>query len=116
MKNEKYAAGDSIPMFCSGCDDDTSHSIQAVTKFGKISAAVCSTCQTSSTFRGGVKIGTAVGNTKAAKAYDRTVRYRKGQAMTHPVFGRGEVTAVLEPQKIDVLFGSTTRRLIHAQD
>ena len=60
--------------------------------------------------------GTAVGNTKAAKAYDRTVRYRKGQAMTHPVFGRGEVTAVLEPQKIDVLFGSTTRRLIHAQD
>jgi hypothetical protein len=36
--------------------------------------------------------------------------------MMHDKFGHGEVTAVLEPQKIDVLFGDTTRRLIHAQD
>ena len=36
--------------------------------------------------------------------------------MTHDVFGRGEVTAVIEPQKIDVLFADKTRRLIHAQE
>ena len=36
--------------------------------------------------------------------------------MNHFKFGHGEVTAVLEPQKIDVLFGDTTRRLIHAQE
>jgi hypothetical protein len=35
--------------------------------------------------------------------------------MTHDKFGHGEVTAVIEPQKIDVLFGDQTRRLIHAQ-
>ena len=52
---------------------------------------------------------------KAAGPYDRHKKYRKGQAMMHDKFGHGEVTAVLEPQKIDVLFGDTTRRLIHAQ-
>ena len=34
-----------------------------------------------------------------------TRKYRKGQAMMHSTFGQGEVTAVIEPQKIDVLFG-----------
>jgi hypothetical protein len=36
--------------------------------------------------------------------------------MMHSTFGQGEVTAVLELQKIDVLFGDRTRRLIHAQE
>lgn len=35
--------------------------------------------------------------------------------MTHDKFGRGEVTAVIEPHKIDVLFGDQTRRMIHDQ-
>jgi hypothetical protein len=116
MKNEKYAVGDSLSMFCSGCDADTAHSAAAVTKLGRITTAVCSTCQTSSTFKSGVKTATSVGNAKSAKVYDRKLKYRKGQAMMHPVFGRGEVTDVLDLQKIDVLFGDRTRRLIHAQD
>lgn len=116
MKNEKHAVADSVEMFCSGCEADTAHSVQSVTKLGKITAAVCDTCQTSSTFKSGVKTSTAVGNAKAAKVYDRTHRYRKGQAMMHPVFGRGEVTDVLDLQKIDVLFGDKTRRLIHARE
>lgn len=116
MKNEKYEIGNSVSMFCSACDLETAHSVQAVTRLGKIQAAACDVCQTASKFRGGVKTSVAVGNGKAAGAYDRTRRYRKGQAMTHPVFGHGEVTAVFEMQKIDVLFGDTTRRLIHAQE
>jgi hypothetical protein len=36
--------------------------------------------------------------------------------MMHKVFGQGEVTAVIEPQKIDVLFGDQTKRLIHSQE
>jgi hypothetical protein len=102
-------------MFCSACEQETSHLLQAVTKLGKISTAVCETCKTSSTFKAGVKTGVSVGNGKAAKAYDRTLKYRKGQAMMHPAFGHGEVTDVLDLQKIDVLFGDRTRRLIHAQ-
>jgi hypothetical protein len=35
--------------------------------------------------------------------------------MMHPTFGPGEVTAVIEPRKIDVLFLDRMRRLIHAR-
>jgi hypothetical protein len=34
--------------------------------------------------------------------------------MMHPSFGEGEVTAVIESGKIDVLFADRMRRLIHA--
>jgi hypothetical protein len=35
--------------------------------------------------------------------------------MIHPMWGQGEVTAVIEPRKIDVLFSDRLRRLIHAR-
>lgn len=116
MKTEKHEAGESVPMFCSACDSETAHTIQTVTKLGKITAAKCDVCETASTFKAGVKTGVTAGKGKTADVYDRNRRYKKGQAMTHPKFGHGEVTSVLEPQKIDVLFGDTTRRLIHAQE
>jgi hypothetical protein len=116
MKTEKYEAGQVISMMCSGCDVETPHTIETVTKLGKISKAKCNGCETVSTFNRGVKTSVASGRTKEASPYDRTRKYRKGQAMNHFKFGHGEVTAVLETQKIDVLFGDTTRRLIHAQD
>ena len=115
-KVEKYAVGDKLPMMCSSCDAEQEHTVQTVTKLGKITSAVCDTCQMSSTFKSGVKTSVAVGKGKTATPYDRTRKYKKGQAMMHEKFGHGEVTAVLEPQKIDVLFGDTTRRLIHAQE
>ena len=116
MTTTKYAVGDGLQMMCSVCDVDQNHTVQSVTKLGKITAAVCDACATVSTFSRGVKTSVSVGRAKTASPYDRTRKYRKGQAMMHSVFGQGEVTAVLEPHKIDVLFGDTTRRLIHAQE
>jgi hypothetical protein len=116
MKGEKYAIGDSITLMCSGCDDEQPHTVQVVTKLGKISKAICDNCEGVSTFNRGVKTSVSVGNSKAAAPYDRTRKYKKGQAMMHSVFGHGEVTSVVESQKIDVLFGDTTRRLIHSQE
>jgi len=52
---------------------------------------------------------------KIPSPYDRTLTYRTGQSMTHETFGVGEVTGLIEPQKIDVLFQDRLRRLIHAQ-
>ncbi len=116
MKKEKYAVGASLTMLCSTCDSDQDHTIEVVTKQGQISKAACDVCSTSSTFSRGVKTSVSSGGkSKAPSPYDRTRKYRKGQAMMHHVFGHGEVTAVIEPQKIDVLFGDQTRRLIHAQ-
>jgi|ERR1035437_3718925 hypothetical protein len=116
MKTEVFAIGGTIEMMCSACDVEQNHRIEAVTKQGKITKAACEACETSSTFNRGVKTSVNVGTGKNASPYDRTRKYRKGQAMTHHVFGRGEVTAVIEPQKIDVLFADRTRRMIHAQN
>jgi hypothetical protein len=115
MKNEKYEVGQTLEMVCSACDVKQNHTIETVTKQGQISKAICQTCETASTFSRGVKTSVAMGKSKTASPYDRTKKYRKGQAMMHSTFGQGEVTAVIEPSKIDVLFGDQTRRLIPAQ-
>ena len=115
LKAKAYAVDDAIEMMCSACDEDKSHKVLVATKQGKITKAECETCNTVSTFVRGEKTSVSAGSGKAASPYDRSRKYRKGQAMTHEKFGRGEVTAVIEPQKIDVLFGDQTRRLIHAQ-
>lgn len=115
MKTGNYAIGDSILLMCSGCDTEVPHTVESVTKLGKISKTKCEGCGTLSTYSRGVKTSVESRNSKPAQPYDRTKKYRKGQAMTHSLFGFGEVTAVPEPQKIDVLFGNKTRRLVHAQ-
>lgn len=114
MEKKNFAVDEKVERMCSACDSDQSHTITTVTKQGRITKLVCDVCQTASTFKSGVK--TSVGmNGKAGSAYDRTRKYRKGQAILHSTFGQGEVMAVIEPQKIDVLFGDQLRRLIHAQ-
>ena len=116
MKKEVFKVGQTMEMLCSACDVEQPHTIESVTKQGLVTKAICQACETSSTFSRGVKTSVAVGGkSKSAMPYDRTRKYRKGQAMMHSVFGQGEVTAVIEPHKIDVLFGDTTRRLIHEQ-
>lgn len=115
VKAEVYTVDQSVEMMCSACDLEQNHKIQSVTKQGKITSAICETCETVSKFTRGVNLALN-GNEQNASPYDRMRKYRKGQAMTHDKFGRGEVTAVIEPQKIDVLFGDQTRRLIHSQD
>ncbi len=116
MKTEAYEAGTQIAMMCSGCDSEQQHVIDTVTKLGKITKASCATCGTTSTFNRGVKTSVSGGTAATASPYDRTRKYRKGQAMMHSVFGRGEVSALIGDHKIDVLFGESTRRLIHAQN
>ena len=115
MSQEKYSVGDTIEMLCSSCDVDQAHTVEAVTKTGKISKVICNLCSSTSSFTRGVKSTVTVGTGRTASPYDRTRRYRRGQAMMHSIFGHGEVTAVIDPQKIDVVFGDRTRRLIHDQ-
>lgn len=116
MKKEVFSAGQVIEMLCPACESEQNHTVESVTKQGQITKAICQACETASTFSRGVKTSVALSKSKTALPYDRTRKYRKGQAMMHSIFGQGEVTGVIEPQKIDVLFGDTTRRLIHAQN
>jgi hypothetical protein len=113
--NEKITlgVGDRVEKFCKTCGEERGHVIASLTKLGKISRVKCPKCGTSSSF----KSSTTTGQQRqqiAGAPYDRTRSYRTGQTLIHPIFGPGEVTAVIEPQKIDVLFSDRIRRLVHA--
>ena len=114
MEEQKFVGGERVDKLCAKCEDERGHIVTAVTKRGQISRVSCPKCGTVSTF----KLSTRTSPRQASKApapYDRTFTYRAGQTIVHETFGIGEVTKLLEPRKIDVLFQDRLRRLIHAQ-
>lgn len=115
MDKQIHNVGERVEKFCVTCGEQRGHVVASVTKRGQISRVSCPQCGTRGTYKSGVG---GAGNRAASSSgapYDRTRTYRAGQSLTHPVFGPGEVTAVIEPQKIDVLFSDRMRRLIHAR-
>ena len=114
MDNQIYKNGERVEKFCAVCGEERGHVVASVTTAGRITRVSCPKCGTRSTFKaGGVKA--ARPTAKNGEPYDSTRTYRAGQSFTHPVFGVGEVTALVEPQKMDVLFIDRMRRLIHAR-
>jgi DNA-directed RNA polymerase subunit RPC12/RpoP len=113
MEKQTYAVGDRVEKLCAPCGEERGHVVASITKKGAISRVECPKCGTRSTF----KSSTATGKRSSAQAgapYDQARTYRTGQVMMHQTFGLGEVTAVIEPKKIDVLFADRLRRLVHA--
>jgi hypothetical protein len=113
MEKQSHSVGERVEKFCKVCDEERGHVVAALAKSGRITRVSCPVCGTRSPFKAGATKARAAASPGAP--YDRTRTYRAGQSMTHPVFGQGEVTALIEPQKIDVLFADRMRRLIHAQ-
>ena len=114
MSNQIHQSGERVEKFCAVCGEERGHVVASVTKAGRITRVSCPKCGTRSAFKAGGGTGARAAASSGAP-YDRTRTYRAGQSLTHPVFGDGEVTAVIEPQKIDVLFADRMRRLIHAR-
>jgi hypothetical protein len=115
MDKPTYAVGDRVEKLCTVCNEDRGHIVATVTKRGLISRVTCPKCGTRSSFSGGTRAKTTQPRTGATEPYDRRRTYRTGQMMIHPMWGQGEVTAVIEPRKIDVLFSDRLRRLIHSR-
>ena len=115
MEKQTFAVGERVEKSCVVCQEERGHVVASVTKRGQISRVDCPKCGTRSTFKSGAGLTANHAAAKAGAPYDRTYTYRKGQIMTHPTYGVGEVTALIEPQKIDVLFNDRMRRLIHAR-
>ncbi|MET0645429.1 MAG: hypothetical protein ABW208_02345 [Pyrinomonadaceae bacterium] len=114
MDNQIHKSGERVEKFCAVCGEERGHVVASVTKTGRITRVSCPKCGTRSTFKSGVET-TARATAKSGEPYDQTRTYRAGQSLTHPVFGVGEVTALIEPQKMDVLFPDRMRRLIHSR-
>ena len=109
-----FVVGERVEKFCIKCKEERGHVIASLTKRGKISRVTCPKCGTVGTFKTGAASGTKRKLDPGAP-YDQTRAYRAGQTMIHPTFGQGEVTALIEPLKIDELFADRIRRLIQAQ-
>jgi DNA-directed RNA polymerase subunit RPC12/RpoP len=115
MEKETFRVGDRVEKLCAVCGEERGHVVASVTKTGRISRVSCPQCGTRSTFKTETGRSSARASVKAGAPYDWTRTYRTGQTMLHPTYGPGEVVAVIEPQKIDVLFSDRMRRLIHSR-
>jgi hypothetical protein len=114
MGKQIFAVGERADKLCAKCEEERGHIVTAVTKRGQISRVSCPKCGTVGTFKLSARTSPREFG-KPASPYDRTRTYRAGQTMAHETFGVGEVTKLIEPRKIDVLFQDRLRRLIHAQ-
>ena len=115
MEERQYSVGDRVEKLCVPCGEERGHVVVSLNKRGQISRVNCPRCGAKTPFKKGKAPTGPCLSTKNSAPYDWTRTYRKGQTMAHPTFGLGEVTAVIEPQKIDVLFSDKVRRLIHAR-
>ena len=115
MEKHRYAVGDRVEKSCVVCREDRGHVVASITKQGRISRVDCPKCGTRSTFKSSDSARSNRSSAESEAPYDRSRTYRAGQTMMHPTYGTGEVTAVIEPQKIDVLFADRLRRLIHSR-
>lgn len=106
-----FKVGDRVEQMCLTCNEERGHIVASLSKAGKITRVSCPICGSRAPYKVGAGPRTS---SKVAAPYDRTRTYRKGQMLMHPTFGEGEVTAIIEPQKMDVLFSDRIRRLIHA--
>ena len=114
MEKRIYTVGERADKLCAVCNEERGHVVTSVTKHGLISRVSCPKCGTLSTFKLSSRTSPRPPSHDLL-SYDRTLTYRAGQTMMHTIYGVGEVTALVEPRKIDVLFPDRMRRLIHSQ-
>ena len=114
-EKQTFTVQERVDKFCVECDEERGHVVVSVTKRGQISRVSCPKCGTRSTFQSAKSPTAKRSPSQPGAPYDQSRTYRTGQTMVHPTYGVGEVTAVIEPQKIDVLFPDRMRRLVHAR-
>ncbi len=115
MEKVTYRVGDRVEKFCDTCGEERGHIVVLVTKTNQVSRVECPKCNTRSRYKSDTTSVKARSTDKTGIPYDQSRVYRIGQIVVHPSYGNGEVTAVIEPQKIDVLFSDRLRRLVHSR-
>jgi len=109
-EKQVFKVGDRIEQMCLTCNEERGHVVASVSSKGKITRVSCPICDSRVPYKSG---STRKTSSTASAPYDPKRTYRKGQTLMHAKFGEGEVTALIEPQKMDVLFADRMRRLIH---
>jgi hypothetical protein len=111
----KFTVGQRVDKWCVVCSEERGHVVASVSVKGHATRVTCPICGTRGTFKSGANSSAKTGSRKEAQPYDWTHTYRVKQLINHPSYGLGEIVALIEPKKIDVLFADRIRRLIHSR-
>jgi hypothetical protein len=115
MNERLYEVGQRVDKWCAACAEGRGHVVDSVSVKGRVTRVSCPICGTRGTFKNGGASYAAAGSGVDAQPYDWTHSYRVKQLINHPTYGIGEVVALIEPQKMDVLFADRIRRLVHSR-
>ena len=135
--------GSNIDSWCGKCKLVLAHTIEAMVR-DKPARVHCNTCKSQHSYRPNAPSKTgrqgrprATGdaaaaaptkvrlgkyqsllkakNTVAAKLYSPKDKYEQGDVLDHPTFGRGVATNIKDATKIEVLFESGSKTLVHGR-
>ncbi len=140
METSNVKLGSDIDSWCSKCKMMLAHTIEAMVD-GKPARVLCNTCKSSHNYRPkppgvvsrparqrddgepathtrrpGTSRYQSLLKTKTesvVKAYSPTTKFELGDVLEHPTFGRGVAITVKEGSKIEVLFESGSKTLVH---
>ena len=107
-----FVLGDRIEHTCATCGEDGGHIVSALGKKGQITRITCPMCNSSVPYKLNMSAPRERAASKQGNPYDQGRIYRKGETLTHQTFGSGQVTALIQPNKMDVLFADRLRRLV----
>lgn len=139
----QLAAGKDILAYCNKCKLTLSHTIIVMKDHNTVDKVICNTCKSTHSYKGpnaqtsrpGARKKVASGtrktssqkteelqskwltdvnnSTQAPIKYSPKTKFEIGNLIDHPKFGTGIVEATLEADKIDILFKTGNKILIH---
>jgi hypothetical protein len=129
MENKKL--GGNIDSWCGKCKMVLAHTIEAMVG-EKPTRVLCNTCKSQHAYKaqpprttGATRTPKAkvsryqtllnAGDPATAKTYTPSARYEAGDILEHHTLGRGVTTALKEGSKIEVLFESGLKTLVHGR-
>jgi hypothetical protein len=117
--------GGSIDSWCGKCKLVLAHTIESMVG-DKPARLHCNTCNTQHNYKSRAPAESKAAKPRvtrhekllqesktAARAYSATERYASGDVVQHATFGIGVVTAVKDGTKVEVLFESGPKLLVH---
>lgn len=107
--------GQRVDKWCVVCSEDRGHVVASVSVKGHVTRVTCPICGTRGSFKNGANSPAKSASDKQTQPYDWTHTYQVRQVINHPSYGLGEVVALIEPKKMDVLFADRIRRLVHSR-
>jgi hypothetical protein len=124
--------GDTIDSWCGKCKRILAHTIEALVD-DKPARVCCNTCKAQHGYKPDSPKSSEQASTRASRStktgtnryqalvkdgvkvvnYSAAEKYQQGDVVQHATFGRGAVTAIKDGNKIEVLFQTGTKTLIH---